>query len=94
MYCISVSRGYCFSVEFVSSLYIPFVCSYTLGTSWGSVFFPLQSTVAKRCGGVGCLVKYVGADAVDTMAPMEKRELYPTLGAIKEVESIMCCEKL
>ena len=49
----------------------------------------MQSSVAKRWGGIGRLVKYVGADAVDAMAAMEKRGLYPTLGTFKEAEGIM-----
>ena len=34
-------------------------------------------------------MKYVGADAIDAMAAMEKRRLHPALGAFKEVEGIM-----
>ena len=34
-------------------------------------------------------MKYVGAAAVDTMAAMEKRGLYPALGAFRGVEGIM-----
>ena len=52
--------------------------------------FNVQIVVAKRWGGVGRLVTYVGAAAVDAMAAMEKCGLYPALGAFKNVESIMC----
>ena len=53
------------------------------------IFFNVQIVVAKRWAGVGRLVKYVGAAGVDAMAAMEKRGLYPSLGAFKDVEGIM-----
>ena len=52
-------------------------------------FFNVQMVVAKPWGGVGRLVKYVGAAAVDAMGAMEKRGLYPALGTFKDVEGIM-----
>ena len=52
-------------------------------------FYALRPMVAARWGGVGPLVKYVGAHAVDSMEAMEKRGLYPALGTFKEVGGIM-----
>ena len=57
-------------------------------TSRVTHFFNVQIVVAKRWGGVGWLVKYVGAVAVDGMATMEKRELYPVLGAFKKWKAL------
>ena len=48
----------------------------------------MQSAVAKRWGGVGRLVKFLGLPSVDAMAAMEKRGLHPALGTFKEVEGI------
>ena len=52
-------------------------------------FFYVQIDVAKRWGGVGRLVKYVGAAAIDAIAAIEKPGLYSALGASKDVEAIM-----
>ena len=49
----------------------------------------MQTVVAKRWGGVGRLVNFVGIAAVDAMAAMEKRGLPLPLGAFKEVEGII-----
>ena len=48
----------------------------------------MHSAVAKRWGGVGRLVKFVGLASVDAMAAMEKRGLHPAPGTFKEVEGI------
>ena len=49
---------------------------------------PVHSAVAKRWGGVGRSVKFVGLASVDAMAAMEKRGLHRALGTFKEVEGI------
>ena len=49
----------------------------------------METAVAKRWGGVGHLVKFVGTAAVDAVAAMEKRGLHPAPGTFKEVEGIM-----
>ena len=48
----------------------------------------MQTADAKRWGGVGRLVKFVGIAAVDGMGAVEKRGLHSARGAFKEVESI------
>ena len=48
----------------------------------------MHTVVAKRWGGVGRLVKFMGLAVVDAVAAMEKRGLHPALGTFKEVEGI------
>ena len=64
------------------------VISFDLTEISGS-FSVGQTAVAKRWGGVGHLVTFVGTAVVDAMAAMEKRGLHPALGTFKEVEGIM-----
>ena len=52
-------------------------------------FLMCRLLLPKRWSGVGRLVKYVGAAAIEAMAAMEKRGLYPSLGTFKDVEGIM-----
>ena len=57
------------------------------------VFLPvsccLKVIVSRRWAGLGKLVKFIGQPAVDAVYGMEKRDVEPALGVVKECEGLM-----